>query len=142
MQCLKILSYRCTHKWKWKKWYTNYVRVCVKTLTNINRKTDKADTHYIQVHTWINRTNRDAIKYVYAYINLLTFDYIIRTRTGSSTQMYENVWINARTKMYEYVRIYTRKRCHNNDVKWCHNHTYAKIYFISFSICNNDVLLR
>ena len=120
-----------THNIKCNKWNTHYTRVCVKTLTNINRKTDKKDTYIIQVHTWTNRTNRDAIKCVYAYLDLLTFDYIIRTRTGSSTQMYENVWINARTKMYEFIRIcmyaHARERCHNNDVKWCYMLTFHNV---------------
>ena len=123
-----------THNIKCNKWYTHYVRVCVKTLTNINRKTDKTDTHYTQVHTWINRTNRDAIKYVYAYIDLLTFDYIIRTRTGTSTQMYENVWINARTDMYGYTRVRDATTMMLNDVICWHCkmcvHAYTRNIFL------------
>lgn len=138
-----------THKWKWNKWYTHYVRVCVKTLTNINRKTDKTDTHYIQVHTWINRTNRDAIKYVYAYIDLLTFEDIQRTHTHAYRIKHPNVWkcmnqctyenVRICTDIHAYIRVRDATTMMLNDVINTHTQKYI---FISFSICTNDVLLR
>lgn len=57
---------------------------------------------------------------MYAYIDLLTFANIIRTRTGSSTQMYENVRINARTEMYGHTRVRDATTMMLNDVITTH----------------------
>ena len=128
-----------THNIKCNKWYTHYVRVCVKTLTNINRK-NRQNRHPLYTGAYIRKSNKSRCYKIRVCIHRFIDIWGHTTHTYTRVQdqapkcmkMYESMHVRKCTNMYGYTRIYTRKRCHNNDVKWCHKHTYAKIYFYIF----------